>query len=212
MQLFLTDGGKQHADRNRHNARHDGEQRQVVHVLQAGHPAGGIQHTGDDQVQDTAHGAHQVDDGIGAAAQGLGGQVGHQGDRRGTVGAHGDEKKSQNGNKQHQLGDRGVGGVAVIQNGQQHHQQDGAACPAKDEGHPAAQTAAVSVTDGAEQRQQEQGQYVIGGHDDTRVGLIQMKGVGQDFGDHAVIHLPEGADGQKRKSNQNGALIVELHG
>ena len=118
----------------------------------------------------------------------------------------------QNGNKQHQLGDRGVGGVAVIQNGQQHHQQDGAACPAKDEGHPAAQTAAVSVTDGAEQRQQEQGQYVIGGHDNTGVGLIQMEGVGQDFGDHAVIHLPEGADGQKRKSHQNGALIVELHG
>ena len=58
MQLFLPDGGKQNADRNGHDARHNGKERQVIDMLQAGHAAGGIQHTGDDQVQDAAHGAH----------------------------------------------------------------------------------------------------------------------------------------------------------
>ena len=58
MQLFLPNGGKQNADRNGHDARHNGKERQVIDMLQAGHAAGGIQHTGDDQVQDAAHGAH----------------------------------------------------------------------------------------------------------------------------------------------------------
>ena len=103
-----------------------------------------------------------------------------------------------------------MGGVAVIQDRQQHHQQDSAACPAKDEGHPAAQAAAVSIADGAKQRQQEQSQYIIRRHNNTGVGLIQVEGIGKDLGDHAVIHLPKGADGKERKPHQDGALIIEL--
>lgn len=142
--------------------------------------------------------------------QRLGGDIGHEGDRRRAVGAHGNQQQSQHGDEQHQLGDGGAGGVAVIQDGQQHHQQDGAACPAKDEGHPAAQAAAAFIADGAEERQQEQSQYIIRRHNNTGVGLIQVEGIGKDLGDHAVIHLPKGADGKERKPHQDGALIIEL--
>ena len=33
----------------------------------------------------------------------------------------------------------------------------------------------------------------------------------QDQRDHAVVHLPESADGQERKAHQDGAFGVELH-
>ena len=212
VQFFLPDGGKQNTDRNGHNARHDGKERQIIDVLQAGHAAGGIQHTGDKQVQNATDRAHQVNDGIGAAAQGLGGDIRHEGHRRGTIGAHGDEQKAQYGNEQHQLGNGGMGSVAVIQNGQQHHKQDGTAGAAQDKWHPAAHAAAAAIADGAEERQQEQGQDVIRRHNDAGVSFIQVEGVGEDLGDDAVVHLPEGADGKKREPHQNGALVVQLHG
>ena len=179
-------------------------------MLETRNTAGGIQHAGNKQVQNAAHGAHEVDDGIGTAAQRLGGDIGHEGDRRRAVGAHGNQQQSQHGNEQHQFGDRGIGGVAVIQNGQQHHQQDGAAGTDQNEGHTAPHAAAAFIADGAEQRQQEQGKDIIRRHDDAGIGFIKVEGVGEDLGDHTVVHLPEGADGKERKPDQYGAFVVEL--
>ena len=93
---------------------------------------------------------------------------------------------------------------------QQHHKQDGAAGAAQNKGHPAAHAAAAFIADGAEERQQEQSQYIIRRHDDAGIGFIQVEGIGKDLGDHAVIHLPKGADGKERKPYQDGALIIEL--
>ena len=210
MQLLLPNGGKQNADRNCHDTRYNNKQRQIVDMLETRNTAGGIQDAGNKQVQNAAHGAHQIDDGIGAAAQRLGGDIGHEGDRRRAVGAHGDQQQTQHGNEQHQFGDRGIGGVAVIQNGQQHHQQDGAAGTDQNKGHTASHTAAALIADGAEQRQQEQGKDIIRRHDDAGIGFIKVEGVGEDLGDHTVVHLPKGADGKERKPDQYGAFVVEL--
>jgi len=38
-----------------------------------------------------------------------------------------------------------------------------------------------------------------------------VEGFRENFGDQIVVHLPEGADGQKRETDQYGALGVELH-
>ena len=75
----------------------------------------------------------------------------------------------------------------------------------------AAPLALVLVGQGAEQRQQEQGQNVIQRHDYTGPELIHTKFVGQGQGNGGVVSLPEQANQEKCKTYQDRALIIELH-
>ena len=45
----------------------------------------------------------------------------------------------------------------------------------------------------------------------ARRSFSHVEGFRENFGDQIVVHLPEGADGQKRETDQYGALGVELH-
>ena len=81
----------------------------------------GVQRRRHPQVEHAAHRAHEIDDGVGLGAQGLGRHVGHQGHRRRAVGAHGDEQQPQHNHKAHQLIGGGLLEIAVVQHGQQIH-------------------------------------------------------------------------------------------
>ena len=101
FQLGLLDGQIQNDHRHDHDHRDDEEQRPVADMLHALGFGRRVQHSRQPQVQNAAHGAHQVDDGVGTAAQGLGGHVGHQGHGGGAVGAHGHQQQPQHDNEQH---------------------------------------------------------------------------------------------------------------
>ena len=178
---------------------------------QALHLGIGVHDGGHGQIENAAYGAHQIDDGVAFAAQGLGSHIRHQGHGGRAVGAHSDQQQAQHDDERHQLEGGGGGGEAVIQQRQDVQQDDGAAGTEEDEGHPLAQAGIGAVRDAAEDGQQEQGQHVIRRHDGAGKGLVQVEGVGQDQGDDAVIHLPEGADGQEGKAHQNGAFVIQLH-
>ena len=213
-QLGLPDGQQQHRHRQHHDAGDHQKQGLVVHMVQ---PTGGlvrVQDHGDDQVQNAAHGPHEIDDGVGLGPQRLGSYIGHQGHGGGAVNAHGHQQHQQHPNEQGQLPGSGDGGVAVVNEGQQVHQhrrQNGAH---QDVGGAPAQAAAAFVGQGAEQGQQEQGQHVVRSHQQTGNGLAQVEGilVGKNFGNDAVVHLPEGGDGQKRQTDEHGAFVVQLQG
>ena len=89
-QLRLVDAEHDDGQRHKHDAAHNSEQGQVGDIDIGG---GLIQEGGDDQVNDAAQSAHQVDDGIGLGAQGLGGHVGHQCHGGRTVSTHGDKQQ-----------------------------------------------------------------------------------------------------------------------
>jgi len=105
------------------------------------------------------------------------------------------EDMAQHGGEADELPGRGSCGVAVIQHRQQVHQHGGAGRAEEDEGHPAADFGARAVGERAEQRQQEKRQNVVQRHDRAGDRLIQAERFGQDLGDDAVVHLPEGTDG-----------------
>ncbi len=134
----LPDGQQHDGHCRQHDEGDDDEQGLVVDVVQPLGFGAWIEHRRHTQVQHAAHRAHEVDNGVGLAPQGLGGHVRHQRHRRGAVGAHGDEQKPQDDDKAHQLEGGRLGGVAVVQHGQQvheHHRRPGAA---QNEGGPAA--------------------------------------------------------------------------
>ena len=164
-QLRLLNGEKQHADGDEHDGGHHQEQGLIVHMGQALHLGVGVHDGGHGQVEYAAHGAHQVDDGVALAAQGLGGHIRHESHSGRAVGAHGDEQQAQHDDEGHQLEGGGGGGIAVIQQGQEVQQNDGAAGAEEDEGHPLAQLGIRPVRNAAEDRQQKQGQYIIRRHD-----------------------------------------------
>ena len=210
-QLRLPDGEQQHHHRHRHNARHNEEQGLVVHVLQSPGLFRGIEDHAYAQVDHAAHRAHQVDDGVALGAQGLGGDVGHQGHRRGAVGAHGDEQQAQHNDKARQLEGSGLDGVAVVQQGQQVHQHHRPGGARQDEGGAPAQLPhAALIGQPAEQGQQKQGQHIIRRHDHSGEGLVQREGAPEDQRHQIVVHLPERADGQKGKADQNRPFVVQL--
>ena len=164
------------------------------------------------QIQNAAHGPHQVDDGICTAAQRLRGHVGHQRHRRRAIGAHGNQQQTQHYNEQHQRAGAGVCRIAVIQQRDQVHQNGRQCSAAHNERHPPPDASAGLIGQRAKERQQKQRQYVICRHNSPGEGLVQFKGVGQDQGHYAVVHLPECTDRQKRQAHQNRATVVQLHG
>ena len=75
--------------RQQHDARDHGEIARVGHHGILGRGSG--KDHAEDQNQNTAGGAHEIDDGVCLAAQGLDGHVRHERDRRAAEGRHGDE-------------------------------------------------------------------------------------------------------------------------
>ena len=210
-ELRLLDCEEQDGDGDEHDGRDDDEQRLVVDVVQPGRLRIGIEDRGHAEIEDAADCAHQVDDGVRARAQGLGRDVGHEGDRRGAIGAHGDEQQTQHDDERGRLQPGGLGGVAVVEQGEDVHEDDGAARAEEDERHALADLRMAPVRQRAEERQQEQREDVVRRHDRAGEGLVHVEGLGEDQRHDAVIHLPERADGQKREADEDGALIVELH-
>ena len=200
----------EHDDRKggQHNAPHDGEQGQVGNV----HIRGCfVQKCGNNQVDDAAQGAHQVDDGVGLGTQGLWGDVGHQRHGGAAVSTHGGQQDSQTDDKAHLF--PGIWGSveAVGENGQRHHHRDGREGAEQNIGTAAAKAGGAFIGQSAEQRQQEQGEDIVRRHDDAGNAFSHVEGFCEDLGDQVVVHLPEGADGQKRETDQYGAFGVELH-
>ena len=103
------------------------------------------------------------------------------------------------------------GELGVIRHRQQHQENDGEHGAGADEGGTAAALALVPVGNTAKQRQHEQRQNVIQRHDHTGSGLAHAEFAGEGHGNGRVIDLPEGADQEKGKADQNRALVVELH-
>ena len=207
-QLRLVDKEHDNGRCRRHNACHNGEQREEADIGLALYM---VQEGGDQQIQDTAHRAHQIDDGVGLGAQRLGGDIRHQGHGRAAIGAHGNQQQAQHADKQGNLAAAGGCVVAVGKQGQQKHQADGGQSTEQDKGAAAAQAGGASVGQPAEQRQQEQSHHIVRCHDGTGNGLVQVKGVRQNQGNQIVIHLPEGTDGQESEAHQDCALGVEFH-
>ena len=154
-ELGLPHGEKHDHHRHRHDEGDHQEQGLVVDVVQPSHLAGGVHHRGDGQVQDAAHRAHEVDDGVGLRAQGFGGDVRHEGHRRGAVHPHGHQQQGQHDDEGHQLEGGGLGGVAVVQHGQQVHEDDREGSAREDIGGALAQLCIRPVGQAAEQGQQE---------------------------------------------------------
>ena len=211
-ELRLVRREVQHDDRNRHQHRHHDEKRAVVHVRGPCRLAVGIQHRCRGEVQNAAHRAHQVDDGVRARAQGLGRHVGHQRYRGRAIRPHRHEQQPQRDDEQHQLAPLPRRGVAVVEDRQQIHQNHRAHRAAEDERHPPPDLRARAVAQRAEKRQQKQRQHIVRRHDRAGNGLVEVERVRQNQRDDVVVHLPERADGQKRQSHQHCAPVVELHG
>ena len=171
----------------------------------------GVHYRGHDEIEQAAHSAHKIDDGVTLGAQRLGGNIGHEGHGGGTVGAHGHQQQAQHDDKGGHLEGAGVIGVAVVDKGQDVYKNDGKAGAEEDIGHALADSGVCPVGYAAEEGQQEQSQDIIRRHDCAGEGLVQVEGVGKDKGDNAVIHLPEGGDGQEGKTHKNGSFIIELH-
>ena len=163
------------------------------------------------QIDDAAHGAHQVDDGVALGAQGLGGDVGHEGHGRGAVGAHGNEQQTQYDDEGNELVGRGFCGVAVVQDGEDIHQNHSHGSARQNEGGTAADFGVDFVGDAAKDGQQEEGQNVVHGHDGAGQCFIHTESGFQQQGNDAVVHLPEGGDGQEGETHQKGAFVIEFH-
>ena len=122
-------------------------------MSQIRHLGGRVQQGGKSQIENASYGAHEVDHGVCLAAQGLWGHVRHQGHGRGTVEAPGDQEKPQSHHEGGQLEGGGFSGVAVVQHGQQVHQNHRPCGAGQNIRGPAAQPAAGPVGEPSEKRQ-----------------------------------------------------------
>ena len=113
------------------------------------------------------------------------------------VGPHGDEQQTQHDHEAHQLIGRRPGGVAVVQRGEEVHQDHRPGGAPDDIGRPAAHPGGCPVGQSSEEGQQEQGQHVVRRHDDAGEGFVHVEGLPEDQGHQVVVHLPEGADGEE---------------
>ena len=162
------------------------------------------QKPGHGQRKDAAQRAHQIDDGVSLAAQGLGGHVRHQRHGRRTIGAHGDQQQPQRDHEQQQF-------FVVVRIRQDVHQDDRRRRAAQNKGHAPSQLRVALVGQLAEEGQQEQRQHVIHGHDHAHQTVLHVEGVLQNQGNHIVVQLPERADGQERKAHQQRPFVVQFH-
>ena len=210
-ELGLFYGDEKHRDCHEHDGRDHDEQGLVIYMGKTLSLGVGVHDGCNDKVQQTANRAHQIDDGVALGAQGLGGNIGHQRHSGGAVCAHGNQQQTQHDDKGGHLEGAGCACIAIVQQGQHVEQDDGAAGAEENIGHALAYSGACPVGQAAKEGQQEQRKNVIRRHDGTGDSFIQMEGVGEDERHNAVIHLPEGADGQKSKTHQKGPFIVKFH-
>ena len=80
-----------------------------------------------------------------------------------------------------------------------------------DEGGTATESALAFVGKRTEQREHEYRQDIIQRHDRTGCGLRQTEVVSQNKRYDSVVRLPECADKEERKSDENCSLIIKLH-
>ena len=209
--LRLTDREIQHQHGNRHQRGDHDEKRLVIHMRK---PCGlfvGVHHRRDGEIEDAAHRAHEIDDGVGLGAQRLGRHIGHERHRGRTVGAHHHQQQSQRHHEQHQLHRAVFPGKAVVNDRQDVHQHHRPNRTEQDKRHAAADARACPVGQCAEKRQQKQCEHIVRRHDHAGDRLVHMERVGKNERDDIVVHLPERADGKERKSDEDRALVVELH-
>ena len=168
-QLRLIHQEHDHQQRPHHDAAHNGKQREIgtIHIALCL-----VQEGGNEQIDNAAQSAHQVDHGVGLGPQGLGGHIGHQGHRRGPVGAHGNEQQAQHADEGCQLSGSGDGVVAVRDQGQGQHQRHRRDGSAQDKGTASSQRAFAPVGNTAEQRKQHQSQHIVRRHNGAGDGLI----------------------------------------
>ena len=141
-------------------------------MIEASSAALVVEHGGNPQVDDAAHGTHEVDDRVCGRAQRLGRAVGHKRHGRAAVGAHCNKHKEQNANERGEKGTRAVRIVRVVDDGQEDHAHHGKRRTHEDEGHATAQTTVAAVRERAKERQEEESKDVVGSHDHAREGLV----------------------------------------
>ena len=200
-QPVFPDGQSKHGHRQQHQ---NGNEEKQGGVILAPRGVARDQQARGGQGKDAAQRAHEVDDGVALAAQGLGGDIRHERHGGRAVDAHGQEQKRQRAHKQPKA-PRPVGG------GQEVHQHRRGQRAAHDVGHALAKRRARAVGELAEKRQQKQRQDVVQRHDDARDIIGHIEGVFQNQGYDAVVELPERADGEKCQAHQQRSLVVELH-
>ena len=210
-ELRLLDGEKQHGYGNKHDRRNDHKQRLIVDVRKALDLAVWVHNRGHAEVDNATERAHEVYDRVALAAQGIGRNVRHERNRRGTIGAHCNEQQTENDHERNGLEGCRRCNIAVVDKRQQVHEYDRKARAEKNKRHALADLGVRFVRDCAEQRQQEQCKHVVGRHYRAGIRLVEVECVGQYKWNDAVVHLPERADGQERKARQYGAFVVKLH-
>ena len=204
---------REEKDRNgdKHDRRNDDKQRLIVDMCKTCDLAVGVHDGSNAEVDNSAECAHEVNYRIALAAQGLGGDIRHKCDSRRAVGAHGNEQQTEHDDEGYRLKGAGSCGIAVIDNGQNVHEDDGKTRAEQDKRHTLAYLGVRAVGDGAEQRKQEQRKDIVRRHDSAGVGLVQVEGIRENEGYDAVVHLPECAYRQKGKARQYRALVVKFH-
>ena len=210
-ELRLPDREEEHGDGDEHNGRHNDKQRLIVHMIQTGGLGVGVEHRRNAEIQNAADCAHQINDGVRARTQGLWRHVWHEGDGGSAVRSHGDEQQAENNDERSRLEAGRLGGVAVVEQRENVHKDDGAASAEEDKGHPLADFCMALIRDGAEERQQKERQNVVRRHDCAGECFVHVEGLREDQRHDAVVHLPERADGQEREADQDGTFAVEFH-
>ena len=200
-QPVFPDGEQKHHDGRQHQNGNGQKQRRIV-LASRGVPRD--QQAGGSQRKHPAQCAHQVDDGVALAAQGLGGYVRHERHGGGAVHAHRQKQQPQCHHKQPQA-------AGSIRDGQQVHQHHRNQRAAQDIGHTPAQARVRAVRQLAEKGQQKQRQHIVQRHDYARDIVRDIEGIFQNEGHHIVIQLPERTDGQKGQAHQERSLVIELH-
>ena len=195
----LPDGEKKRHHRDDHDRRHRQEQGHVIGPARFGH-----EDADHHQRENAAQSAHQIDHGIGLAAQGLGRQVGHQGHGRRPVKAHGQQHRAQSDEKAGQA-------AGVIRDRQKDHADNGQHGSHQNKRRPPAQGRTQLVGQHAEQGQEHKGQHVVHRHDHAGPRFPQMKGVLENEGDNIVVHLPEGANGKECQAHKKGTPVIQFH-
>ena len=102
-------------------------------------------------------------------------------------------------------------GLVVVGEGERDEREGGDDRAEEDVRRAAAGLRLRLVRQSAEQRQEEQGEDVVEGHDDAGPCLGQSELVDEDLGDDGVVGLPEHRNEEERDADEEYFLVVELH-
>ena len=215
-ELWLFDREEQNTDGDKHDSRDDQKQRLIVEPVRlckahCGEALLRIENRGDAQIDHAADGAHEVDDGVCARAKRLRREVRHKRDGGGAVGSHGDKQKAEDDDKAYRLKGRRGDRIAVVNQRKKVHEKNSAAGSEENVGHALSDFCVRLIRARAEKRQEKECENIVRRHNRAGEGFVHVEGFGENERDDVVIHLPEGADGQKRETGLNCAAAIELH-